>query len=55
MWGALLYISPVAGALVLTWWLGGYALVFGAVLLLLAFRLRGRRGGTVLPSGSVAV
>lgn len=46
LWGVLLYTSPVAGALVLAWWMGGYALVFGIVLLVLAFRLRGRRSGT---------
>ena len=45
VWGALLWFSPVAGALVLTWWLGGYALAFGVLLLVLGFRLRGRRGG----------
>ena len=46
VWGALLWFSPIAGALVLTWWLGGYALAFGVLLLVLGFRLRGRRGGT---------
>lgn len=45
VWGVLLYLSPVAGAIVLTWWLGGYALAFGALLLVLAFRLRRHRGG----------
>ena len=45
IWGALLWLSPIAGALVLTWWLGGYALAFGVLLLVLGFRLRGRRGG----------
>ncbi len=49
-WGVLLWMSPIAGALVLTWWLGGYALVFGALLLVLAFNLRGRRDGS-LPAG----
>lgn len=43
IWGVLLWLAPVAGAIVLTWWLGGYALVFGAMLITLAFRLRGRR------------
>ena len=47
VWGVLLWMSPVAGALVLTWWLGGYALVFGALLLVLAFNLRGRRDGSL--------
>ena len=45
VWGALLWFSPVAGALVLTWWLGGYALAFGVVLLVLGLRLRRRRDG----------
>ena len=52
LWGVLLFLSPVAGALVLTWWLGGYALAFGVVLLVLALRLRGRRAGS-LPPGAV--
>jgi uncharacterized membrane protein HdeD (DUF308 family) len=40
LWGFLLLLSPIAGAIVLTWWMGGYALFFGGVLLALAFRLR---------------
>ncbi len=43
VWGILLAIAPIVGAVVLTWWLGGYAVVFGAVLLVLAFRLRRQR------------
>jgi uncharacterized membrane protein HdeD (DUF308 family) len=42
IFGALLVIAPPLGALVLTWWLGGYALVFGALLIVLGFRLRSR-------------
>jgi uncharacterized membrane protein HdeD (DUF308 family) len=43
IWGVMLIIWPVVGAVVLTWWMGGYALFFGGALLVLAFRLRGRR------------
>jgi uncharacterized membrane protein HdeD (DUF308 family) len=43
LWGVLLAVFPVTGAVVLTWWLGGYAVAFGAALLVLAFRLRARR------------
>ena len=42
VWGVVLYLSPVTGAVVLTWWLGGYAFVFGILLIVLAFRLRNR-------------
>jgi uncharacterized membrane protein HdeD (DUF308 family) len=41
--GVLLAITPLLGALVLTWWLGAYAIVFGATLLVLAYRLRSQR------------
>lgn len=43
VYGVLLIVAPLAGALVLTWWLGAYALVFGVMLLLLAVRLRAIR------------
>ena len=39
LWGASLFAWPITGAVVMTWWLGGYAIVFGAALLGLAFRL----------------
>ncbi len=42
VWGILLYRTPDLGALVLTWWVGGYAIAFGAMLLVLAGRLRAR-------------
>ena len=38
--------APVIGAVVLTWWLGAYALAFGVALLVLAFRLRARKDDT---------
>jgi uncharacterized membrane protein HdeD (DUF308 family) len=43
VWGLLLFFFPIAGAVVLTLWMGAYALVFGVTLLILAFRLRSRR------------
>ncbi len=42
IWGILVVFFPFVGALVLTWWLAGYAVVFGITLLSLAFRLRRR-------------
>jgi uncharacterized membrane protein HdeD (DUF308 family) len=41
-WGVLLVLAPMMGAVVLTWWLGAYAIIFGVMLLMLGFRLRGR-------------
>ncbi len=43
VYGALLIIAPLIGALVLTWWFGAYALVFGVFMMVLAFRLRAGR------------
>jgi uncharacterized membrane protein HdeD (DUF308 family) len=42
VFGGLLILAPLIGAVVLTWWLGGYAIAFGVMLLIFAFRLRGR-------------
>ncbi|KQW73172.1 hypothetical protein ASE17_09490 [Phenylobacterium sp. Root77] len=43
LFGLVLLVSPVIGAVVLTWWLGIYGLVLGVVLLFLAFQLRSAR------------
>ena len=42
IWGVLLLLWPFTGALVLTWWIAGYALCFGLALLALGLRLRAR-------------
>jgi len=39
LYGILMIVAPLAGAVVLTWWLGAFALVFGIALIVLAFRL----------------
>ena len=44
IYGTLLLIAPLIGAIVLTWWVGAHAIVLGATLLVLAFRLRAHRG-----------
>src|SRR5439155_765241 len=43
LWGVMLIAAPFAGAIVLTWWMGAYALLFGATLIGLSVRLRSRR------------
>lgn len=39
-WGVLLIMQPVIGVLVLTYWFGAYALMFGILLVVVAFKLR---------------
>jgi hypothetical protein len=43
VFGILLIIEPLVGAAVLTLWIGAYALVFGALLLVLASELNSKR------------
>ncbi len=45
VYGAALLLAPLIGALVLTWWIGAYALVFGIAMLVLALRLRAKVKG----------
>ncbi|MBR1169003.1 HdeD family acid-resistance protein [Bradyrhizobium sp. DASA03005] len=43
VYGALLVAMPLIGAVVLTWWMGAYAMVFGIALVVLSFKLRARQ------------
>jgi uncharacterized membrane protein HdeD (DUF308 family) len=43
IFGVLLVIEPLVGAVVLTMWIGAYAIVFGGFLLVLAFQLHSRK------------
>jgi uncharacterized membrane protein HdeD (DUF308 family) len=49
VWGVMLIAAPLAGAIVLTWWMGAYALIFGITLIGLAVRLRSRRLERAVP------
>jgi uncharacterized membrane protein HdeD (DUF308 family) len=40
VWGIALWLWPIAGAVVLTVWLGAYALIFGVSMIALGLRLR---------------
>jgi uncharacterized membrane protein HdeD (DUF308 family) len=43
IFGILLIAQPATGAISIVWLLGAYALIFGILTLMLAFRLRGMR------------
>ncbi len=47
IFGILLIIEPLVGAVVLTIWIGAYALVFGIFLLVLAFQLHAKHEANV--------
>jgi uncharacterized membrane protein HdeD (DUF308 family) len=40
VFGILVFMYPSAGALAIVWWIGVYAIIFGAVMIALGFRLR---------------
>jgi uncharacterized membrane protein HdeD (DUF308 family) len=42
LWGILVVLFPIAGVFLWAFWIGTYALIFGVIMLILAFRLRHR-------------
>lgn len=50
LFGLALVVFPGAGALAVVWMIGSFAIASGVILLTIAFRLRGRRGGTRTPA-----
>jgi len=40
LFGVLLVVAPIPGQVVVAWWIGAYAVVFGVMMLMLAWRLR---------------
>lgn len=53
-YGALLVATPLIGAIVLTWWMGAYALVFGIALITFSFKLRSRQQEHARPAAASA-
>jgi uncharacterized membrane protein HdeD (DUF308 family) len=51
LFGIALIVAPLVGAVVLTWWLGAYAVAFGIGLLILAFKLRSRKDDATVSTG----
>ena len=43
IFGILLFVAPIPGAVVLTWWIGAYAFAFGILLLILGFKLKSKK------------
>jgi uncharacterized membrane protein HdeD (DUF308 family) len=54
--GVVMLARPLIGSVAVVWWLGAYAIVFGALMLVLGFRLRSfahGHGGGQLPRASI--
>ena len=51
-YGVLLVATPLIGAIVLTWWMGAYALVFGIALIIFSFKLRSRQQEHARPAAA---
>ncbi len=52
VFGALLVVWPASGALALIWMIGTFAIVFGVLLVALAFRVRSAHGGGATPAAA---
>src|SRR4030088_3531631 len=52
--GAILIIAPLIGAVVLTWWIGAYAIAFGVALIIFSFKLRSRQHELTNPNAVAA-
>jgi uncharacterized membrane protein HdeD (DUF308 family) len=50
IFGVLLFLFPGTGALAVVWIIGSYAILFGALLIYLAFKVRGNEARTELKS-----
>ena len=44
LFGIILLVKPAVGALALIWWIGAWAIIFGILLMVLAFRMRNAKG-----------
>src|SRR5438046_7385865 len=57
VFGGLLIVAPVAGALAVTLWIGAYAVIFGALMIALGLRLRRHRqpGAQRIPRAACGV
>jgi len=53
--GVLLVLQPAVGALAMVWWIGGFAIAFGILLVALSFRLRHWRNEIALALATGAV
>jgi uncharacterized membrane protein HdeD (DUF308 family) len=50
--GVAILLRPAAGALALVWWIGGFAIVIGILLVALAFRVRHMHSGAPLTTAT---